>query len=567
MEKNQDLPAAADKNASADSYKAEEHNQDNQVKQALPESGQPKSGLLGASLVFSVMTMFSRVLGLARDILIASFAGATANADAFFIAFKVPQFLRRLFAEGAFAQAFVPVLSEYRSLRNFKEVKLLVDKVAACLGFSVFLVSAIAVLAVPVVATLFAPGFVSQPEKFDLTVDLMRITFPYLFFITLTGFAGAVLNSFHYFAVPALTPIILNLWLIVAAIYGAQFFVEPVYALAFGVLLAGITQFLFQLPFLFKIKLLPSPKLDFKDPGVIQVMTLMIPALFGVSVSQLNLLLDTVIASFLPTGSVSWLYYSDRLMELPLGVFAIAVSTVILPSLSRKHATLSKDEFSNTLDWGIRMILFISIPASVALFFLAEPILVSLFQYGQLGAHDVHMSSLSLKAYSLALLPMMLIKVLASGFYARKNTKTPVKVGIIAMVSNMVFNLMLAVPLHFYFGIGFVGLAAATGLSSLLNAGLLLFFLLNRDVFSFRKSTLNLLIRILIASTLMGTAIFFGLEHANAWAAMTWVGRISQLCVFVLGGLSVYLITVGGLGLRLRHFRVHNGGSSLINTL
>lgn len=505
------------------------------------------------------MTMLSRVLGLARDILIASFAGATANADAFFIAFKVPQFLRRLFAEGAFSQAFVPVLSEYRSLKSFDDVKLLVDKVAACLGFSVFLVATLAVVAAPVVATLFAPGFVSDPAKFDLTVDLMRITFPYLFFITLTGFAGAVLNSFHYFAVPALTPIILNLWLIVAAVYGAQFFVEPVYALAFGVLLAGITQFLFQLPFLMKINLLPSPKLDYKDPGVIQVMTLMVPALFGVSVSQLNLLLDTVIASFLPTGSVSWLYYSDRLMELPLGVFAIAVSTVILPSLSRKHATLSKEEFSHTLDWGIRMILFISIPASVALFFLAEPILISLFQYGQLGAHDVHMSSLSLQAYSLGLLPMMLIKVLASGFYARKNTKTPVKVGIVAMVANMVFNLMLAVPLHLYLGIGFVGLALATGLSSLLNAGLLLFFLLRRGVFSFRASTLSLLLRILIASILMGLAIFFGLQEANAWSEMTWVGRITQLLIFVLGGLSVYLIVVGSLGLRLRHFRVHSG--------
>ncbi len=524
--------------------------------QKTADTSVKKVGLLRSSLVFSVMTMLSRILGLVRDVLIAALAGATAHADAFFVAFKIPQFLRRLFAEGAFSQAFVPVLSEYRSLRSFDQVKLLIDKVSACLGLSVFLVTGIAIIAAPVVATIFAPGFIDNPEKFDLTVNLIRITFPYLFFITLTGFAGAVLNSFHRFAVPALTPVILNLWLIVAATYGAQLVAEPVYALAFGVFLAGICQFLFQIPFLMKINLLPSPKLDFKDEGVRQILTLMIPALFGVSVSQINLLLDTIIASFLPTGSISWLYYSDRLVELPLGVFAIAVSTVILPSLSRKHATLSNDAFAKTMNWGMRMIFFISIPAAVALLVLAEPILITLFKYGKLSAFDVKMSSFSLMAYSIGLVPMMLIKVLASGFYSKQDMKTPVRIGIIAMVSNMGFNLLFALPLHYYLSIGFVGLALATSASALVNAALLWGVLIKRHVFVFDRQFLVALIHFSIASSVMVAVLLMLIPDISLWSDWVWHQRVLELALLIGAGLVTYLAVNFLLGTRIKHFRV-----------
>ncbi len=512
-------------------------------------------GLLRSSLAFSAMTMLSRVLGLVRDILIATLAGATANADAFFIAFKVPQFLRRLFAEGAFSQAFVPVLSEYRTLKSKEDVKLLVDKVAACLGVTVFFVTSLAVIFAPVVAMIFAPGFTGDPDKFQVTVDLMRLTFPYLFFITLTGFAGAVLNSFQRFAVPAFTPVLLNLWLIIAATYGAQFVVDPVYALAFGVLLAGISQFAFQLPFLMKINLLPSPKLDFKDEGVKQIMTLMVPALFGVSVSQINLLLDTVIASFLPTGSISWLYYSDRLVELPLGVFAIAISTVILPSLSRKHAAQSKEAFANTLTWGVSLIFFIALPAGAALLFLAKPILITLFQYGQLSAEDVNMSSLSLMAYCLGLLPMMLIKVLASGFYSQKDMKTPVKIGIIAMVTNMVFNFAFAVPLHLYYGVGFVGLALATAASAYVNAGCLWLLLIKRGFFRFNKTFCMTVLRALLATAVMLIAIAWFKPEDSLWVQWGWQGRLQALLLLVAAGFLAYVLISCALGTRLNSFR------------
>ncbi|NRB39871.1 MAG: murein biosynthesis integral membrane protein MurJ [Pseudomonadales bacterium] len=502
------------------------------------------------------MTMLSRVLGLVRDIVIATLAGATANADAFFIAFKIPQFLRRLFAEGAFAQAFVPVLSEFQATRSFADVKNLVDRVAGVLGLSVLSISVVAVIGAPVVAMIFAPGFVSDPAKYDLTVQLIRIMFPYLFFISLTGFAGAVLNSYGRFAVPAFTPVLLNASLITAALWGVQFFSDPVFALAWGVFVAGAAQFLFQLPFLAQLQLLPRPKVDTKDEGVRRIMTLMIPALFGVSVSQINLLLDTVLASFLPTGSVSWLYYSDRLVELPLGVFAIAVSTVILPSLSRKHAGKSSDAFAKTLDWAMRMVLLISLPAALALFMLAEPILVTLFQYGALDQRDVAMAALSLKAYSIGLLPFMLIKILAPGFYAQQDIKTPVKIGIIAMVANMGFNIAFVLPLHFHYQIGHVGLALATAASAYLNAGLLFNGLKKQGVYQVQAGFWLVVGRYIAAMFVLAGVLFYLQLPLTQWIEWGWQQRVWHIGERVLAGAGVYLLVLLVLGLRPKHLRI-----------
>ena len=513
------------------------------------------SSLLRSSLIVSIMTMLSRVLGLIRDVVVAALVGATANADAFFIAFKVPQFLRRLFSEGAFSQAFVPVLSEYQQQRSFAEVRYLVDRVAGVLGSSLILVTSLAVIGAPWLTAVFAPGFIAIPEKYELTSSLIRITFPYLFFISLTGFSGAILNSYGRFAVPAFTPVILNVSLISSAIWGVAYFDEPAFALAWGVFIAGVAQFLFQLPFLKNIDLLPKPIIDTKDEGVRRILTLMLPAIFGVSVSQINLLLDTVLASFLPTGSVSWLYYSDRLVELPLGVFAIAISTVILPSLSRKHTDQSAEAFSQTLDWAIRMVLLISLPAAMALFILAEPIIITLFQYGQLVANDAYMASLSLKAYCLGLLPFMLIKVLAPGFFAQQNIKTPVKIGIVAMVANMLLNIILVLPLHYYWQLGHVGLALATFLSALLNAALLFFGLRSSGAYQIQKGFAMHLLRCLLAASVMASVLVMMLPSITAWLSWAWQGRIEHMVILIVAGGAAYVISLLALGFRPKHLR------------
>jgi putative peptidoglycan lipid II flippase len=408
------------------------------------------------------------------------------------------------------------------------------------------------VLGAPVVTALFAPGFVNDPFKYQLTVDMVRITFPYLFLISMTGFCGAVLNSYGRFAIPAFTPVWLNISLIAAATLGAPLFEEPVFALAWGVFLAGIVQLLFQLPFMYRLKVAPRPVWDTRHEGVRQILSLMVPALFGVSVSQINLLLDTVLASFLPTGSVSWLYYSDRLTELPLGVFGIAIATVILPALSRQRAGASAEKFAITLDWAVRSVLLIGLPASVALMILAEPILVTLFQYGALSPQDVSMAALSLRAYSLGLLAFMLVKVLAPGFYARQDTRTPVKIGIKAMVANMVMNLVFVVPLYLFWNIGHVGLALATSLAAYLNAGLLFRGLRREQVFHFQAGWKALLMRLVIATLAMSITLYLLLPASSQWLAWGWQARSLQLGLMVVAGLTVYLAGHVLLGARFR---------------
>ena len=519
---------------------------------------QLKKGLLRSSAVVGIMTFLSRILGLVRDVIFARFIGAEAGADAFFVAFKIPNFLRRLFAEGAFAQAFVPVLSEYRSQGSMTAVKNLVDRVAGCLGLTLILVTAIAVAGAPLLTALFAPGFVGQPEKYQMTSDMIRITFPYLLLISLTGFAGAILNSFDRFAVPAFTPVLLNVSLITAAIVVSPHFDVPVFALAWGVVAAGILQLVFQLPFLMRLGLLPSPKLDWQDSGVKKILALMAPAIFGVSVSQINLLLDTILASFLPTGSVSWLYYSDRLAELPLGVFGIAIATVILPGLSRQHASASREKFSDTLDWAMRMILLIAVPASLALIVLAEPILMTLFQYGKTTALDISMSSWSLRAYALGLIAFMLIKVLAPGYFARQDMKTPVRIGIIAMAANMLLNFMFMYPLYVYFNMGHVGLALATSASAFLNAGLLWSGLRREEVFLPRPGWLKYGLQLLSANLAMVMVVLVLLEYFQDWQQWLWGERSMALAVICVAGAGAYFTVLLMAGIRLKDLRANS---------
>ncbi|MGB0283283.1 MAG: murein biosynthesis integral membrane protein MurJ [Neptuniibacter sp.] len=496
------------------------------------------------------MTMLSRVLGLIRDVVVASYFGASSSADAFFVAFKIPNFLRRLFAEGAFAQAFVPVLSEYRSQRDFNAVQHLVNAVAGTLGGVLVFVTALAVLGAPVLTALFAPGFyMGDSAKFQLAAEMLRITFPYLLLISLTAFAGAVLNSYERFAVPAFTPVLLNVSLIGSAIFLSPFFDPPVLALAWGVMIAGVVQLVFQLPFMARLRLLPKPVWGWSDPGVRRIMKLMVPALFGVSVTQINLLLDTVLASFLQTGSVSWLYYSDRLVELPLGVFGIAIATVILPGLSRKHAEKSNEHFSSTLNWAMQMVLLIGIPAAVALFILAEPMLITLFHYGALTDRDVMMAAMSLRAYACGLLAFMLIKVLATGYFSRQDTKTPVKIGIQAAVANMVFNLILIGPL------AHVGLAAATALSAFMNAGLLLYGLLKSGVLVWSPGWGMQVVRMLVANSVMVVVIYQLMASTEQWLQMGLWDRVTEMAILVVAGVVTYSLVLILAGLRPKHLK------------
>ena len=513
------------------------------------------SGLLGSSFVVSIGTMLSRVLGLVRDVVLANLLGAAPNADAFFVAFKIPNFLRRLFAEGAFSQAFVPVLTEAREQGSHEAVRHLVDRVAGVLGGSLFVLTALAMVMAPWVALIFAPGFSRDVAKLALTADLIVWTFPYLLLISLTGFCGAILNTYRRFAVPAYTPVLLNLSLITAAVVWAPTMPEPALGLAMGVTLAGVVQLLFQLPSLRALKLTPRPVWDTKDEGVRKILMLMVPALFGVSASQINLLFDTVLASLLPDGSVAWLYYSDRLTELPLGVFAIAIATVILPTLSALNTRAEPEEFSQTLAWAMRNVLLIAVPATVALWLLAEPILATLFQYGAFTDRDVEMAAASLRAYTVGLGGFMLIKVLAPGYYARQDMKTPVKIGIIAMVSNMVLNVLFVFPLMWYFEMGHVGLALATSVSAWINAGLLYLGLRRGGISLTGVFEAKFVARLVVAVFVMGIAVSMMSPTVSLWLTADLSWRVGQMTLLVFVGMASFAMVLAVLGFKLNEVR------------
>lgn len=513
------------------------------------ESGEKSSGssLLRSSSIVSVMTLLSRVLGLVRDVMVAQYFGA--RADAFFVAFKIPNFFRRLFAEGAFSVAFVPVLTEYKTQRGLIEVKLLIARVSGVLGMALLGITALALLGADYLPWVFAPGFREDPEKFALTSDLLRITFPYLLFISLTAFASSVLNAYGRFAVPAFTPVLLNLCLIFSVVVMTEWFVEPLFALAWGVFMAGAVQLLFQLPFIAQLGLLVRPQYQPKDEGVRRIGKLMIPALFGVSVSQINLLLDTLLASFLESGSVSWLYYSDRLNNLPLGIFAIAIGVVILPALSQKHAAEKGQEFAKTLDWAIRMVFLLALPAALALVTLATPLMATIFYHGEITAYDVGKMTLSLQAYGSGLLAFMMIKVLAPGYYARQDTKTPVKIGIQAMAVNMVLNLALVFPLQH------VGLALATSLSAYFNAYMLYRGLRKQGVYAAQPGWLSFVAKAAIANVALFVVMFWLMGNPQQWLEWSTLERSGWMALIVTAGVLVYFSILIVAGLRPRHLK------------
>jgi len=505
--------------------------------------------LFKSTAVVSGMTLISRILGFLRDMIFARYFGAGAGMDAFFVAFKIPNFLRRLFAEGAFSQAFVPVLSDYKAKGSKEALKGFIDRTAGTLALVLMSVTIIGVVAAPFLIIVFAPGFYLEGKRYDQTVEILRITFPYLFFISSTAFAGAILNTYGRFAVPAFTPVFLNICLIVAAIWIAPMMDEPIIALAWGVFIAGAVQLAFQFPALINIGLLPRLKFGFGDDGVHRIIRLMIPAIFGVSVTQINLLLDTLLASFLVTGSVSWLYYSDRLVEFPLGVFGIALATVILPNLSKNHAAKDSVAFSTSLDWGLRWVILIGVPAALGLLLLSEPVLSTLFQYEQFSAHDVSMAGKSLKAYSTGLVGFILVKVLVPGFTSREDMRTPVRFGIVAMLANMVLNIVLV------FNFAHAGLALATSLSAFLNAALLLRCLLKEQVYIPLDGWRVFFVRIFIANFAMALVLYFGVD-IPAWYEWDVFDRVFNLFLWIGVGAFVYITCLVATGMRTAHLSV-----------
>ncbi|MFB9155708.1 murein biosynthesis integral membrane protein MurJ [Vibrio gallaecicus] len=512
--------------------------------------------LLKSGMIVSAMTFVSRVLGLVRDVVVANLMGAGASADVFFFANKIPNFLRRLFAEGAFSQAFVPVLTEYHAKGDKDKTRDLIAKVSGTLGVLVSIVTIAGVLGSGVITAMFGAGWFIDwlndgpaAPKFELASFMLKITFPYLWFITFVALSGAILNTLGKFAVSSFTPVFLNVMIIGSAWFISPNLAQPEIGLAIGVFLGGLVQFLFQMPFLIKAGVLVKPKWGWRDPGVVKIRTLMIPALFGVSVSQINLLFDTFIASFLATGSISWLYYADRLLEFPLGLFGIAIATVILPALSRKHVNSQGDGFAHTMDWGVRMVLLLGIPAMLGLIVLAKPMLMVLFMRGEFTPHDVDQASMSLVAYASGLLNFMLIKVLAPGYYSRQDTKTPVKYGIIAMTTNMVFNAIFA---YFY---GYVGLAIATALSAFVNMALLYRGLHRAGVYQLTKTTLIFSAKLVLAGGVMVSAILWQLESSQQWLSWTFAHRAFMLAALIGFGAAAYIASVLVLGVRVKHLK------------
>jgi putative peptidoglycan lipid II flippase len=484
-------------------------------------------------------------------VVIAHHFGSGAQTDAFFVAFKIPNFFRRLFAEGAFSQAFVPVLAEYKAKCSPAEVKELVNSVSGTLTVALGSFSIFAVLFTPVLIFVFAPGYIDKPDQMQLASSMLQITFPYLLLISLTAFSSSILNSYRQFTVPAVTPCLMNVVLIIATIYLTPYFHQPAVGLAWGVLIAGIAQWVFQMPFLARIDLLPKPKFNFHHEGVKKILTLMIPALFGVSVGQINLFVDNMVATFLQPGSVSWLWYSDRVTELPIGLVGIAIGTVILPSLSDLHSKSSSREFSATIDWGLRLVFLMGIPAGLAMMVIAEPLLVTIFDHGKMTGDDVIMAAQSLRAYSVGVIGFMLVKILAPGFYARQDTRSPVRIGIIAVLANLILiGLFVTYLKH-------AGIALATSLAQLLNSVLLYKGLRKLGVYQPEPGWGKLLLRYVIANTVMGVVLYLLMGNVAQWFAWSTWQRVWELTILCSAGVVVYFMVLWLMGLRVHQFKQH----------
>lgn len=493
------------------------------------------------------MTFLSRVLGFIRDMVAAFIFGASPGFDAFVLAFRIPNLLRRLFAEGAFSQAFVPVLSAQQTNPDQEEVQSFINKVAGNLSLVLLIVTLLGMVCAPWIIKIFAPGFEPFETREILAIDMLRITFPYIFFISMTAFAGGLLNSKGNFSIPALTPVLLNISLIFCSWFLASKLGVPEKALAWGVFVAGVLQFAFQIPFLKKYRVLPKPQVDWHDPNVRRVLMLMGPAVFGAAITQINLLIDSLFASFLPAGSISWLYYADRLLEFPLGVIGVGLATVVLPSMSRQHAKQQVDKFNQTFDWGLRSVLLIGLPAAIGLSFLAGPLIASLFKSGKFHDNDVIMTQQCLMAYSVAVLGIMTAKIISSAFYAQQDIKTPVRVSVIILFANIILDAILIQRF------AHVGLAISTSISSVLQAFLLGWYWHKKNGFNLQSGWLAFASRITLAAIGLAAFLSFLSPEVNIWLEWSRFDRIINLFSLVIGGVLLYGIILLIVGARPRH--------------
>ena len=494
------------------------------------------------------MTFISRIFGFIRDIVIARFFGASIYTDAFFVAFRIPNLLRRLFAEGAFSQAFVPILSEYKSTRTKQETQLLVNRVATMLSVVLIFVSFAAIVFAPLIIYVTAPGFSGDATKFDITVSMFRICVPYILFISLTALAGGVLNIWGKFASPAVSPALLNLSLIVFAIWVSPTFEVPIIALSWGVVFGGSLQLAFQIPFLYKIGMIPRFSWAPRDLGVVRILKLMAPALLGVSVAQISLLINTIVASFLITGSISWLYYADRLMELPVGLLGAALSTTLLPRLSKDFADQNEINYGKSLDSAIRVAIVLGAPCALALVYLAVPLIATLFMYGQFDSQDLHNTGRALCFYGFGVIALVMVRVLTSAFFGRQNTKTPVKIAIMTLFFTQVMNLI------FVWSLGHAGLALAIALAAWFNVIMLTLSLRKTKIVFPVKSWHPLLSKIVIALIVMIVVFYLLNPSEGFWVNSHMIDRVIRLSSIVFCGGASYLGTLWLMGLRVSDF-------------
>lgn len=504
--------------------------------------------LLKSLAAVSSMTMMSRVLGFIRDAIIARVFGAGAAADAFFVAFKLPNLLRRIFAEGAFSQAFVPILAEYKNQQGEEATRTFVAYIAGMLTLALAIVTILGMIAAPWIIYVTAPGFTDDADKFALTTDLLRVTFPYIFLISLASLAGAILNTWNRFSVPAFAPTLLNVSMIIFAAFAAPYFNPPIMSLAWAVLVGGVLQLVYQLPHLKKVGMLVLPRLSFRDSGVWRVMKMMGPAIIGVSVAQISLIINTIFASFLQSGSVSWMYYADRLMELPSGVLGVALGTILLPSLAKSFTSGNQNEYRQLMDWGLRLCLLLALPCALGLAILAEALTVSLFQYGNFTAHDSLMTQYALIAYCVGLTGMILVKILAPGFYSRQNIRTPVKIAIVTLILTQLMNLAFIGPLQH------AGLALSIGLAACFNAGVLYWQLRKQGIFQPLAGWKGFIFKLLIALIVMGAVLFGVLHFMPSWQDGNMLMRMLRLIGVVIIGAGSYFVALYVLGFRPRDF-------------
>jgi putative peptidoglycan lipid II flippase len=504
--------------------------------------------LLRSLASISSMTLLSRILGFLRDMMMARLFGASMANEAFVIAFRLPNLLRRMFAEGAFSQAFVPIFSEYKSRKGHEETRLLVDHVTTLLAIMLFIITLIGIVAAPLLVYITAPGFSASPAKFELTVQLLRITSPYIFFISLVAVAAGILNTYNKYWISAFAPVLLNLCFIAAMLWLVPYFERPIFAIAWAVFVAGVIQLGFQIPFLKKIGMLPRWRFSLRDEGVWRVLKQMGPAIFGVSISQISLVINTILASFMALGSVSWLFYADRLMEVPAGLLGVAISTILLTSLSRYHAEQNTAEYSKMLDWGLRMTIMLTLPAALSLGLIAVPLLATFFQGGVFAAHDVMMTRNALVGYSVGLIGMLLVKVLAPAFYARQDIRTPVKIGIFTLIATQLMNLLF-IPWFQH-----AGLALAIGLGSCINSGILFYLLRKRGSYHPEPGWMWFFLKIVFALLMLGLVLWFGMGDQQQWLNVRGWPRVWHLVWLVAAGVATYFTVLGLLGFRLRDF-------------